>query len=305
MAQKDPYHILGVSRTATPEEIKRAYRKLAKEHHPDRNRDKPDAEQKFKEVQAAYEVVGDPQRRAQFDQFGAGGPRPDVNEWFRGGGRHPEGVRVEFDSMGDLSSIFEQFFNRGPSPARGRRRAAANGRAQSTEIEQHVELTFLEAARGTTRELLITDERGREQRIAVHIPAGVSDGQKIRAPNVAGGRAHVILHCSVAPHPYFRRDGLDLLLDVPMTFSEASLGGPVEIPTLDGSAVVSIPPGTSSGSKLRLRGKGLVDPRAGQPGDLYAVVKIVAPKQLSERARQLLVELDQELRQRPRANWPA
>lgn len=303
MPQKDPYEILGVSRTATPDEIKRAYRRLAKEFHPDRNKDKKDSERKFKEVQAAYEVVGDPERRAQFDRFGAGGPPPDVNEWARGG-QHPQGTTVDVESLGDLGSIFEQFFSRGATASRRNRRSDQNGRQRPSMIEHPIELTFLEAALGTTRELSIADERGREQRIVVRIPAGVAEGQKIRAPNVAGGAAHVILRVSIAPHPYFRRDGQDLLLDVPMTFAEAALGAPVEIPTLSGSAVVSVPPGTSSGAKLRLRGKGLIDPRAGQPGDLYAVVKIVAPKQLTDRARELLQELDSELKQRPRLNWP-
>ena len=314
MASKDPYDILGVPRSASDDEIKRAYRKLAKQHHPDRNPDNKSAEQKFKEVQAAYEVLGDKDRRAQYDQFGAGGPTPEYQNWgYAGAPGGGGGPHVEYQDLGDLSSLFEQFFSRGGA-TRTRRGTGANGRASAaepgTDIEHDIELSFDEAIRGATRELMLQSDapRARPERITVRIPAGVAEGQRIRLAGMGsagrGGRGNLLIRCHIAPHRFYRRDGLDLLLDLPLSFAEAALGTQVEVPTPDGPTLVRIPPGTSSGAKLRLRGKGIREDRSGNTGDLYAVVKIVAPRQLSDRARTLMTELDQELAQRPRDGWP-
>jgi curved DNA-binding protein len=306
-ANKDPYQILGVSRGASPEEIKKAYRRLAKQHHPDRNPNDKSAEQRFKEVQAAYEVLGDAQRRAQYDQFGAGGPTPAYQTWTTGPGGPFSGGDVSFDfsSLGDLTGIFEQFFNRGGGQ-RGRRRGAAREAPRGADLESALDVSLEEAARGTERELVLStsDSRDSSERVRVHIPAGVSDGQRIRVRghgNVGpGGRGDLLIRVHTQPHPYFRREGQDLLLDLPLTFAEAALGTQVEIPTLAGRTMVKVPPGTSSGTKLRLREHGLPAARGQPAGNLYVVVRIIAPRELSPRARELVSELDRELQQRPR-----
>jgi curved DNA-binding protein len=308
---KDPYEILGVRRNATPEEIKKAYRRLAKQHHPDRNPNDKSAEQRFKEVQAAYEVLGDPQRRAQSDRFGAGGPAPDVHTWTTG----PGGVRYQdvpfdfgsFGGLGDLTSIFEQFFSRGPT-TRTRRRGGSGVRTagpRGVDLEIDVELSFDEAVRGAVREVVLAPAggNGESERIRFRVPPGVGDGQRVRVRGKGqagpGGRGDLMIRCRVRAHAYFRRDGQDVLLDVPLTYAEAALGAQVEIPTLDGRAVVKIPPGTSSGTKLRLRGRGVAD-ASGNHGDLYAIVQIHVPRTLSERAKTLLAELQNEQRESPR-----
>lgn len=304
---KDPYEILGVGRHATPEEIKKAYRRLAKQYHPDRNPNDKSAEQRFKEVHAAYEVVGDPQRRAQYDRFGAGGPAPDVHTWTSGTRVPVEDISVDFGALGDLTSIFEQFFrspNRGGG--RGRRRAEPRRAApRGANIEHEIELAFEEALRGTTRDVVLSsaDRNQPEETIRFRVPPGVADGQRIRVREKGqpgpGGRGDLMIRCRVRPHPVFRREGHDLVLDLPLTFGEATLGATVEVPTPEGPTAVKVPPGTSSGTKLRLRGRGVPGERT---GDLYAVVRVVVPKTTSPRARELIEALDSELRLRPRAH---
>lgn len=306
---KDPYQILGVSRTATQDEIKKAYRRLAKQFHPDRNPNDKSAETRFKEAHAAYEVLGDAQRRDQYDRFGAGGPAPDVHAWTTGG----PGIRFEdtpfFSStgdLGDLTGIFEQFFSRGGGGRTRRRSGVRPPPTRGADLEHAIELSFEEAAQGAVRDIVLTagGPRGDSEQIRFRVPPGVNDGQRIRLRGKGhegtGGRGDLLILCRVRPHPYFRREGQDILLDVPLTFAEAALGTQVEIPTLDGTALVKVPSGTSGGTKLRLRGRGVRD-AAGTTGDLYAIVQIETPKDLSPRARELLGELDQELAQQPRA----
>ncbi len=309
MAAKDPYEILGVSRNATQEEIKRAYRRLAKKYHPDRNKGDKAAEEKFKEVQAAYEILSDPKKREEYDRFGAGGPTPNYHEWVRGPHAGVHEVHFDFGDLGDLASIFEQFFQRPGRRSRTRRthaHAAGDPFASTAtaprgqDLEHEIMLSFDEAARGGKRQILLESPGGGPpEKIEVRIPAGVRDGQRIRlrgrgAPG-PGGRGDLYLVCRISPHPYFRREGLDLYVDLPLSITEATLGTKVDVPTLNGKASVTVPPGTSSGTKLRLRGKGIRDERTGQVGDLYAVVKIAAPKDLSPRARELIEELHREL----------
>lgn len=296
MTHKDPYEVLGVSRTASAEEIKRAYRRLALRYHPDRNRGDASAAQKFKEVQAAYEILGDPDRRAQYDRFGAGGPAPEFRTWSVSG---DPGIDFDVSSLGDLSSIFEQFFQRVSQPG-GARRAGGRSRPRGADIEHTIELSFEEAIRGTKREIVLHASNGRPaERIEFQVPPGVSEGQRIRlrgrGEEGPGGRGDLLLICRVRPHPHLRREGLDLLVNVPLTFPQAALGARVEIPTLDGPTILHIPPGTSSGTKLRLRGRGVRDPRSGAVGDLYAVAKITVPRTLSPRARSLIEQLADEL----------
>jgi len=312
MSSKDPYQILGVSRSADADEIKRAYRRLAKQHHPDRNPGNPQAADRFKEVQAAYEVLGDPQRRQQFDQFGAGGPRPDFHHWnSHTTQRHaPDTGGFDFGNLGDLSSIFEQFFSgarmRGQGRGRGRSTVSATQAAPpGADLEHHVQVSFEEALHGTTREVVLSAPEGGSERISFRVPAGVSNGQRIRVRGKGhqgpGGRGDLMITCTVAPHRFFRREGSHLYLDVPLTITEAALGTKISVPTLSGSATVSIPPGTASGAKLRLRGHGVPAKNGASSGDLYVVVKIQPPKDLSPKARELLAALQTELTEQPRA----
>ncbi len=304
MSRKDPYNILGVQRSASDAEIKSAYRRLAKEHHPDRNAGDKKAEGRFKEVQAAYEVLGDSERRKQFDQYGAGGPPPDFSGWGSNFGGSRGGATVS--GYGDLSSIFEQFFGQA-GQQRGRRRTVTRRPRRGADIEFAVDLSFEEAARGAARQVELRDgERGGTEKIEFRVPPAVADGQRIRVKGKgqpgAGGRGDLMIRCQIAAHPYFRRDGLDISIDLPLSIAEASLGTKVDLPTLDGPATLTIPPGTSGGAKLRLRGRGLHAPRAAATGDMYALVRIMAPKKLSPRAVELLKQFDDQTGFDPRAD---
>ena len=304
MTTKDPYEILGVSRNASADEIKRAYRKLVKDLHPDHNPGDKNAERKFKEVQAAYEILGDAKRRDEFDKYGAGGPMPDYQEWSRGAPHGRRDMHVDFDSMGDLSSIFEQFF-RGAGGRNGRRRGHAVETPPGENIEHAVSISFEESLRGTTREIAFQGENRRViERIEVKIPAGIGDGQAVRVKGRgqegAGGRGDLIIRVHVLAHRYFRREGLDIYLDLPLTVPEAIFGTRVDIPTPEGTTRLVVPPGTSSGMKLRLRGKGVSDARGGATGDLYAVAKISVPRAPSDRIRSAMEELRDEFGPDPR-----
>jgi DnaJ-class molecular chaperone len=337
MADKDYYKVLGVPRNADADAIKRAYRKLAKQYHPDRNRDNPAAEKQFKEVQEAYSVLQDPEKRKLYDQFGEAGakgggptgwrsgpggakvhtwrsggpdiPIEDLEDLFSvfgggGGGRGFQGA----GAAGGGGSVFDQFFrNRSSQAGPGARQHAQRG----TDIEHPIQLTFNQAIEGTTTELRLTDaSTGQSRTISVKIPPGVADGQKIRLkgkgqPAMRGGPAgDLYIVCKVKPHPFFRREGNDLYLDLPLSLSEAALGTKVEIPTIDGRRTLTIPQGTASGSKLRLKGQG-IQPAGKQPkGDLYAVIKIVPPKKPSDEQKELLEKLAETEQSSPRQDVP-
>jgi DnaJ-class molecular chaperone len=316
--RRDHYEVLGVGRSASTDEIKRAYRSLAKKYHPDRNPGDPAAEGKFKEVQHAYSVLSDPKKREQYDQFGdvAVGEwqtRPTGEQVYQWGG----GSSVGVEDLEDLFSafggrgggsrgegVFEQIF--GNSVRRGPSRRAGTAPRRPVDEEHPVELTFDQAVHGTTVTLdLSHGQRGRET-IEVKIPSGVEAGQKIRVrgrvPGHNGGPpGDLILICNVAPHPFFRRDGLDIYLDVPVSVTEAALGAKIDVPTIDGPATITLPPGTPSGSKLRLKGRGIVRRSAAERGDQYVVVQIVPPKSLSEEQRKMYEMLRGSDRQDPRS----
>ncbi len=322
MSPRDYYEILGVSRNASAEEIKRAYRKLAKQYHPDRNPNDKSAEARFKEVQSAYETLGDPEKRRVYDRFGHAGPAGGGAGTWRSGpaGQHVYtwqtggGPDIPVDNLEDLFEVFARSgagsFNRQGNSAfddffvgsrpRGRRRQPRSARPEPggpPPPEYPVTLTFDQALRGTTLELRIgrEDSPGGEP-VLVRVPAGVADGQRIRirpkgtqrAGSVAG---EVYIRCNVQPHRYFRRQGNDIYIELPLSLSEAALGTKVEIPTLDGRTVLTVPAGTPSGAKLRLKGKGVKPPGNKPQGDQYAVIRIVPPKNLTTRQRQLLEEL--------------
>jgi len=309
---QDYYQTLGVNRTAAQDDIRRAYRKLARKYHPDVNKAK-DAEEKFKQVNEAYEVLKDPEKRKLYDQLGANWkagqefrPPPEwENVRFQFGGA--PGAE-EFDLGGGFSDFFEMLFG----GRRGTRRSGgAGGRgAQATwsmpgqdheaEITVPLEDSYYGATRTITLQGQEVDEHGRLRPTGhtyeVRIPAGVTDGSRIRlagkgGPGIGGGPSgDLFLRVRIEPHPRFRVDGHDLQVEVPVTPWEAALGATVEVPVVEGTANLKIPPGIQSGQKLRLRGKGLPRRDDGR-GDLLAVVKIVVPKTLTERERELFAEM--------------
>lgn len=326
MAKRDYYDVLGVSRNATDVDIKKAFRRLAKEHHPDRTKNDKNAEIKFKEAQEAYGVLSDKEKRAQYDQFGSEGPgfRPPPP----GSGSHHAWTSnnnepVDIEDLGDIfefmnarqgggassgGSVFDQFFRGGSGGGGGgRAQTAAAGR----DVEHHVTLTFDQSVHGATLDLVITLPKGKTQQISVHIPPGVRDGQTIRVRGkgqpgrgrAPAGDLHVV--CHVQPHPYFERRENDIYLAAPVTIGEATLGAKIDLPTLDGTRTVTIPPGTPSGAKLRLTGLGIANPRDNTRGDQYVVIKIAPPKTLSAEQRRLMEQFAEDDATSPRKNlWP-
>jgi curved DNA-binding protein len=306
VAFRDYYEVLGVARDASTEDIRRAYRKLAREYHPDVNKD-PGAEDRFKEVSEAYEVLRDPEKRERYDRLGAnwragqdvsGSPGFDNSTGGAGGfaGRGSPGgfggfgdSRVEFGE-GGFSDFFEGLFG---SRTRTRAGGGFDGfSVRGSDQEATLELSLEEAARGGRRKISLGSGRDYE----VNIPAGVLDGQRIRLAGegtrgAGGGQAgDLFLRVRLKPDSRFRVEGRDIHVDVRVAPWEAALGASVEVPTLTGATQVKVPPGSSSDRKLRLRGKGLPSPR-GKPGDLYATVKIMVPKKLTSQERELFEQL--------------
>jgi DnaJ-class molecular chaperone len=327
MAKRDYYDILGISRTATADEIKKAHRKLARQYHPDMqsNKNSKQSEEKFKEVQEAYDVLSDVEKRQNYDQFGhagvgagAGAGRPGNGSPFdeafrragaggarggRSGWRAGPNVTVEdldpndFSNSGDFSDIFDQLFGgRGGAAGRAGPRARAKPEPQrGADVEHPVTLTFEQAARGVTLPLQINRD-GKLETIDIKIPPGVKDGSKIRirgrGQQTGGEPGDLFIITQVLPHPYFRREGLDILLDLPLSLYEALLGAKVSVPTLDGPVTLTIPPGTSSHAKLRIKGRGVE--RGGEKGDELVVIKIIVPKDLDEEDRQVVKRLQEK-----------
>ncbi|MCZ6542841.1 MAG: DnaJ C-terminal domain-containing protein [Phycisphaerales bacterium] len=315
MAQtKDYYELLGIDRSATAEQIRKAYRRLARQLHPDVNKS-PQAVTRFAEVQEAYEVLSDAKKRKAYDRFGhAGvgvGHRPGG---FGGGGWSATdfGPNSPFDAT-QFADLFQDIFGRGggsPFEAGAARHRGAHRAAPQRGQDLHHTLTvsFMTAALGGREAVRLALGHGPPQTITVKIPPGIDSGAKLRIkakgrPGRGGGAAgDLILTVQVTKHPYFQRDRLDLLIDVPITIAEATFGAKVTLPLLSGSVEIKVPPGASSGQKHRVKGKGLTDPK-GHQGDFYAVVRIVADESLSERGRQLMRELAVELKN-PRKSAP-
>lgn len=294
---RDPYDVLGVSKSATADEIQKAYRKLSKKHHPDRNPGDKQADATYKEVQSAYEVLSDPQKKANFDRFGHAGP-PGAG--FPGGGFPGGGFGGGGANDPAAEQLFQNLFSGGGGAAGfdlgdlfggGGRRAKARPRPRREAVESDVTVPFDVAAAGGTVAIEVSGRR-----IEVKVPAGIDTGKKLRVPPEATGGAEVLLRVTVAPHPYFRREGNDLYLDVPISLPEAVLGAKVEVPTLDGPRLeVKVPPGTSGGAKLRLRGKGIAR------GDQYLVFKVVVPPgAVDDESRKLVEDFAERNPQTPR-----
>lgn len=307
MPDHDFYQTLGVPKGATKDEIKKAYRKLAREFHPDANPNNAQAEERFKQVQEAYEVLSDEKKRELYDRFGknydqaarasAAGANP-FGGGGGGGGFNPFGGG---GSPVDLGDLFGQggidlgdLFGGGGGGGRSRGR---RGPARGADLKAVVRIPFETAVTGGSVDVSV-ERSGVTETLAVKVPAGVSEGQVVRlsgqgAAAARGGAAgDLYLTIEIEPHAYFRREGANLLVDVPITPSEAVLGAKIDVPTLtEGRMVVTVPPGTSSGVKMRLRGKGIVDPQTNQKGDQFVVIKIVVPKGLSEADQALYKQL--------------
>jgi DnaJ-class molecular chaperone len=273
---KNLYSILGISKGASQQEIKSAYRKLAKKHHPDANPGDTKVEEKFKEISAAYHILGDEKLRARYDRGEIDEHGQEKMGGFRGGHRASAAGGFGGGAAEDIfSEIFGNFRGggfRGRVPEKGRDRKFA------------IEIDFMEAALGGKRRLTMGDG-GRT--LDVNIPAGVTDGQQIRLrgqgeAGVAGGpNGDILINVTVQPHSFFRRDGKNVLIELPISLPEAVLGATVKVPTVDGTVNLKVPPGSNTGTKLRLKGKGIAD-KGGARGDQMVSLKVVLPDEQDE-----------------------
>ena len=288
MAQRDYYEVLGVSRDASPDEIKKAYRKLAVKYHPDKNPGNAAAEEKFKEASNAYEVLSDPKKRQIYNQRGHAG----VNDMGFHGFTNMDDIFSNFGDIfgrtvfGNFGDVFGDVFNR---------QAPGNPQTQAMDTRIKLTISFVEAAHGTEKQVNVQGKN-----ITIKIPAGIKDGQTLRLQG-QGGRAagsrqssSLLVTISVEPHPNFSREGLDLITQVTVPFTRAALGGKVRVPTLTGQINLTIPQGSQPGSQFRLRGQGIVD-SAGRKGDLRVMVQVEIPKSLTRKQKDLLKELDETL----------
>jgi curved DNA-binding protein len=324
MAKRDYYEVLGVKKSATGEEIKKAYRKLAMKHHPDRNPGNKQAEDRFKEINEAYAVLSDKEKRHQYDQFGPSGfsQRYSQEDIFRGfdigdlfkdlgfstgdvfsrifGGRAGRGARVQYGGFEDL---FGQ--RGGPGQDFGGRFGEAGYRApgpmpqRGQDIQSEINLTFEEAARGGEKKIKFS-RGGRVEEVTVKIPPGIENGKKLRlaGKGIEGPAGHppgdFYLKVNVGEHPRFQREGHNIIVDQEIKISEALLGTTLEVPTLDGPKRIKIPPGTQSHSRVRLKGFGLPQLGGGAKGDEFVRILIRYPKNLSEKQKRLAEELKKE-----------
>lgn len=319
MKYKDYYALLGVDRSASEDEVKKAYRKLARKYHPDVSKEK-NAEERFKEVAEAYQTLSDKDKRAAYDQLGSHRPGEDF--------RPPPGWETQFGQGGsggmegadlggiDLGDLFEMFGGRGRGGPGFRGRAGGNFSAPGQDFEASTQLSLEDAARGTelNLELSATEATpdGRMQRVPrsvrVRVPKGATNGQRLRVPGKGGpgfngGPAgDLYLSITLRAHPLFRPSGHDLYMDLPITPWEAVLGTSIEVPTLEGRVALNIRPGSKAGQKLRVTGKGLAKPGGGA-GDLYCVLTIVVPADANDKEKALYEELSKVSGFKPREHF--
>jgi len=300
MAKRDYYQVLGIPKTASEKEIKRAYRRLARQYHPDVNREDRAAEAKFKEVNEAHEVLSNADNRKKYDRFGiqwkhagqfAGRARqrgPTTSRWEHHG--PASGFDFATDGQGSpFGDLFGSMFSG--------RAGAGPPNTKGQDIEHAVDVTLEEACHGTKRILQLVDPSGVPRRLEVKIPAGVRTGSRVRVareggPGVGGGaKGNLFLLVAVLPHATFERRGDDLHLEVPVDLNDAILGTEIEVPTLNGAVVLNIPPETQNGRTFRLTGRGM--PRLGNPGkgSLHATIKVVLPTGLTAGQRELFEQL--------------
>lgn len=315
MAGKDYYKILGVSKSASPEEIKKAYRKLAMKHHPDRNKDDKSAEAKFKEISEAYAVLSDPEKRKNYDLFGAEQfhSRFTQDDIFRGFDIGSILREFGFGGGGKGTNPFSQFF--GGMGGTGHRYCQGNdspfgsffgGQQSHTHDMKGSDLTYdlymsLEEVTQTTDKVLSYSLNGRPEKVSVKVPAGISDGQKLRLrgkgnPSPYGGHpGDLYIKIKIMDHPHFRRENNDLYSKHEIKFSDAVLGTEIEIPTIDKKILkLKIPPGTQNNTKFRLRSYGLPDSKGNGRGDAYAEIIISIPTKLNKKQKALIKSLEEE-----------
>lgn len=295
---RDYYEVLGVKRDASEDEIKRAWRKLAREYHPDRNPGDKQAEANFKEVQEAFDVLSDQKKRAHYDQFGFAGAGPGSNGapgGFQWGGGFGEGAEID---PSQFEELLRGFGGMGGFAGAGGPRPRSGGRSRRAQprppVEHEVTIPFETAARGGALSLNVN---GRT--IEVKIPPGIADGKSLRLQGQGPAGADLLLKIRLEQHPFFKREGNDIVIVAPITIAEAVLGAKIDVPTLDGSKLtVTIRPCTSSGKRLRLRGQGL------NGGDQYVEIQIVPPAAIDETSRKLMEDFAKNNPQNPRTGSP-
>lgn len=317
---KDYYETLGVKRSASSDELSKAYRELARKYHPDLNPKDAAAKEKFQEVQRAFDVLSDPKKREQYDRFGPnfesmgggpGGPGGGRQGW-PGGGYRGGAEEVDLNDLfggagaggGGFADLFKHFGGgMGGGAAGGPRTAPRKG----ADLEHEITVPFSSAVKGGEAALSVRRANGKTETISVKIPAGIEDGKKIRLrgqgePSPGGGPdGDILLTIHVASHPEFTRRGTRLDVVTPITLAEAVQGAKIDVPTPHGAVSVSVPAGTSSGKKLRLKGQG-VRPEGKPPGDLYVELQIALPEGLTEEERGQIAEIAERHPQNPRAN---
>ena len=302
---KDLYKILGVSRGASAEEIQKAYREQARKHHPDLNPDDEKAKERFQEIQSAYEVLNDPEKRKNYDRFGdaherMGGQGPtagpfrdvDLNDIFgAGSGGGP----------GGFADLFRQFSQGG-----GARASRGPSRPKGRNLRHEVIIPFNTSVLGGETPVGIVEPDGSQKTISIKIPAGIEDGKKIRLrgqgdPSPRGGEpGDLLVTVRVGTHPCYRRDGLNLEVSVPVTLTEAARGAKVDVPTPKGTISLTVPPGTSGGKRLRVRGLGIESD--GKKGDLFAEIQVRIPDNLSDEEIALLEQIEARRTSDPRGD---
>lgn len=321
MAQRDYYEILGVSRNSSEAEIKKAYRRLAKKYHPDVNKGDKKAEENFKRVSEAYEVLSDKKKRQEYDMFGTvgagagqqyysqGGPQGgfDFSSFFRGGGGGSQGGGgAQFDAE-DLSGIFGDIFSMGGAPQgrKGYRPTWEQAPLKGTDRHYTMEIDFMDAVNGKTSKIALP-EMGKTTKINVKIPAGVDNGSKIRLAGkgefspTKGPPGDLYIEIKVRPHPFFKREGDDIYAQIPITLQEAINGGSIQVPTINRQINMKVPPGTQGGQKFRLKGKGVKHRRGTGTGDQFVIVNIHVPKKVDAEGKKLIEEFSKKYSLHPR-----
>lgn len=309
MANRDYYNILGVTRNASEEDIKKAYRKLALKYHPDKNPGNLQAEERFKEISEAYDVLKDPQRRQMYDQFGTAGVAQGAHQGF--GGRNPfEGFEgfagfrrqrrpsAEEDPLADaFGDFFSDIFGGGST-----RRRSPFSRNRGADLRYTITVPYEEAATGTEKVISFIRHRGDKEesaRLSVRVPAGVKNGQRLKLAGEGdggvngGSNGDLYVIVNLQEHPLFRRSNNDVQLELPISFADAVVGTEVEIPTLAGKASLKIPPGTQSGQVFRLKGKGFPEVGGYGKGDMLIKVVIDVPKNMTAEQKNLIERLSQ------------
>ncbi|MBI5251917.1 MAG: DnaJ domain-containing protein [Desulfomonile tiedjei] len=298
MSKRDPYSILGVNRSAADDEIKSAYRKLARRYHPDMNSNSKAAESKFKELSEAYEILSDKEKRRRYDLFGHEGLNANLHDFndasYRKSGFKRSGFGYNFNGYsgtgdhGVFDDIFSDFFR--PDNNRRTRRF---GPTRGSDLEYELTVDFLQSYHGVSAIVTILDRK-----INVHVPAGVDSGSKIRVPGQGaaglrgGPSGDLYLGVVVTPHPLFRRDGDNIMSMLPITISEAILGAKIEIPGPEGRLLLRVPRGTQSGTIFRFRSKGFPSLKTSERGDLYVTAQVMIPEGIDQVSKELLAEFE-------------